>query len=188
MTICVTYRLCFCFQYIFLLLLIFLMEAMVGLLSYIYEEQVETDLQLNLNETFMTNYMVDQDKTAAIDFLQERVSSIYSHCLKCHHFCVLIRIIFILQIILFSGFAVREQLGLPLIDIFVNGFSNTMICVMFNPHLPSKSVEWTIMVFFYSNPVRVIVVAQPNAMYFCYHMWHNLANFHGQESFSSSAH
>lgn len=65
-----------CFQYIFLLLLIFLMEAMVGLLSYVYEEQVEADLELNLNNTFLTSYMVDNDKTAAIDFLQEKVSTI----------------------------------------------------------------------------------------------------------------
>lgn len=57
------------------------MEAMVGLLSYVYEEQVEADLELNLNNTFLTSYMVDNDKTAAIDFLQEKVSTIV-HTLK----------------------------------------------------------------------------------------------------------
>lgn len=72
----ILYHSIFCFQYIFLLLLIFLMEAMVGLLSYVYEEQVEADLELNLNNTFLTSYMVDSDKTAAIDFLQEKVSTI----------------------------------------------------------------------------------------------------------------
>ncbi|XP_063907487.1 CD151 antigen-like isoform X2 [Zophobas morio] len=57
--------------YIFLLVLIFLIEAMVGILAYIYEENVQTELEMNLNHTFLTYYKVDDDKTAAVDFLQE---------------------------------------------------------------------------------------------------------------------
>ena len=60
-------------QYIFLLVLIFLIEAMVGILAYIYEENVQTELEMNLNHTFLTYYKVDDDKTAAVDFLQENV-------------------------------------------------------------------------------------------------------------------
>jgi len=58
--------------YIFLLLLIFLVEAMVGILAYVYEEQVQSELELNLNNTCLATYKVDEDKTEAIDFLQEQ--------------------------------------------------------------------------------------------------------------------
>ena len=62
------------FQYTFLLLLIFLLEAMVGVLAYVYKENVETELALNLNRTFMDYYGVDADKTAAIDRMQREVT------------------------------------------------------------------------------------------------------------------
>lgn len=58
--------------YIFLLLFIFLVEAMVGILAYVYEEQVHNELELNLNTTCLTNYKIDPVKTEAIDFLQEK--------------------------------------------------------------------------------------------------------------------
>lgn len=61
-------------QYIFLLLLIFLIEAMVGILAYMYQEHVETELKMNLNTTMLTTYKMDDSKTAAIDFLQEKFS------------------------------------------------------------------------------------------------------------------
>ncbi|XP_017779976.1 PREDICTED: CD151 antigen-like [Nicrophorus vespilloides] len=57
--------------YIFCLLLIFLIEAMVGILAYIYQEQVHDELVLNLNGTLNANYGINEDKTAAIDFLQD---------------------------------------------------------------------------------------------------------------------
>ncbi|XP_025829460.1 CD151 antigen isoform X2 [Agrilus planipennis] len=56
--------------YIFALILIFLLEAMVGLMSYVYDEQLETELEMNLNNTFLTTYSIDETKTKAIDFLQ----------------------------------------------------------------------------------------------------------------------
>lgn len=65
------------FQYMFLLLFIFLLEAMVGVLAYIYEEQVESELQLNLNSTFLDNYKIDMDKTKAIDDMQLEVIPIH---------------------------------------------------------------------------------------------------------------
>lgn len=69
----------FLFQYTFLLVLIFLLEAMVGALAYIYEEQVEAELKLNLNSTFLDHYKIDMDKTRAIDDMQlEVILFIYS--------------------------------------------------------------------------------------------------------------
>lgn len=46
---------------------------MVGILAYIYQEQVHTELELNLNSTFLETYQLDPEKTNAIDFLQENV-------------------------------------------------------------------------------------------------------------------
>ncbi|XP_077286979.1 CD151 antigen-like [Arctopsyche grandis] len=56
--------------YTYFLLLIFVLEAMVGVLAYVYEEQVTTELQANLNNTFLENYRMVQDKTKAIDSMQ----------------------------------------------------------------------------------------------------------------------
>jgi len=57
--------------YIFFLLLIFLMEAMVGILAFVYLEQVHNELEMNLNKTFVETYGIVEEKTYAIDFLQE---------------------------------------------------------------------------------------------------------------------
>lgn len=61
---------CLLLGYTFLLLLIFLLEAMVGVLAYVYKENVETELAVNLNKTFMNYYGVDPARTAAIDRMQ----------------------------------------------------------------------------------------------------------------------
>ncbi|XP_026279539.2 CD151 antigen-like isoform X5 [Frankliniella occidentalis] len=61
---------CLLLGYTFLLLLIFLLEAMVGVLAYVYKENVETELAVNLNRTFMDFYSVDAAKTEAIDRMQ----------------------------------------------------------------------------------------------------------------------
>lgn len=66
-----------CLQYTYFLLLIFVLEAMVGVLAYVYEEQVTTELQANLNNTFLENYRIVQDKTKAIDSMQINVSIYY---------------------------------------------------------------------------------------------------------------
>jgi len=62
---------CFLLVYIFLVLLIFLIEAMVGIVAFVYQEQVHDELEINLNNTFVNNYGYDNDTTTAIDFLQE---------------------------------------------------------------------------------------------------------------------
>ncbi|KAJ6645535.1 Tetraspanin-11 [Pseudolycoriella hygida] len=57
--------------YIYLLLMVFLLEANVGGLAYIYENQVTEDLQQTLNTTFLENYGIDEEKTNAIDRMQQ---------------------------------------------------------------------------------------------------------------------
>lgn len=49
------------------------MEAMVGILGFIYQELIHSELESNLNNTFLAYYKTDPDKTVAIDFLQEEV-------------------------------------------------------------------------------------------------------------------
>jgi len=65
--------LCSVFQYTFALLLIFLLEAMVGIMSFLYEPHVADELHLNLNKTFIDNYKMDDSKTRAIDQMQIEV-------------------------------------------------------------------------------------------------------------------
>ena len=48
---------------------------MVGVLAYVYKENVETELAVNLNKTFMNYYGVDPARTAAIDRMQREVSN-----------------------------------------------------------------------------------------------------------------
>uniref|UniRef100_A0A0K8SCE0 Tetraspanin n=1 Tax=Lygus hesperus TaxID=30085 RepID=A0A0K8SCE0_LYGHE len=62
---------CTLLLYIFLLLFIFLMEAMVGLLAFIYMNQVEGDLNHNLNATFVDNHGISTRETNAIDRMQQ---------------------------------------------------------------------------------------------------------------------
>lgn len=59
-----------------MLLLIFLLEAMVGILAYVYREQVTDELSVTLNETFLHSYRYDSEKTAAIDQMQQQVTII----------------------------------------------------------------------------------------------------------------
>lgn len=61
------------FQFTFLLLVIFLLEAMVGILAYFYKDQVRLELELNLNNTFLENYEIDTGKTDAINQMQQKV-------------------------------------------------------------------------------------------------------------------
>jgi CD151 antigen len=62
-------------QYIFTLLLIFLLEAMVGILAYIYEGHVQNELSVSLNETFINGYHADPEVTRAVDQLQHDVNT-----------------------------------------------------------------------------------------------------------------
>ncbi|XP_078049826.1 CD151 antigen [Augochlora pura] len=56
--------------YVFVVMLVFLQEVGVGVLSRLYEEQVGPELKTNLNRTFLENYSVWSTETAAIDQMQ----------------------------------------------------------------------------------------------------------------------
>jgi len=77
--------------YIYLLLIVFLLEATVGGLAYIYENQITDELQQTLNTTFLEYYGIDEEKTIAIDRMQQDYTCCgafrfedwkYSHWLK----------------------------------------------------------------------------------------------------------
>lgn len=56
--------------YTFMLLLIFVMEAVAGVVAYVYQDQLRTELEANLNATFLTSYALDPARTRDIDGLQ----------------------------------------------------------------------------------------------------------------------
>ncbi|CAH1787421.1 unnamed protein product [Owenia fusiformis] len=56
--------------YATLLFLVFLMEAVAGVLAYMYNTSIQGELERNLNNTMINWYHFDADKTAAIDKLQ----------------------------------------------------------------------------------------------------------------------
>lgn len=53
---------------------VLVLEAGVGALARLYEEQVGPELKINLNRTFLENYSVRSRETAAIDQMQKEVS------------------------------------------------------------------------------------------------------------------
>lgn len=55
----------------FILILVFLLETTVGSISYIYDTQVESEMNRTLNDTFLLNYGVSKAKTVAIDNMQQ---------------------------------------------------------------------------------------------------------------------
>ncbi|XP_076375740.1 CD151 antigen isoform X1 [Megalopta genalis] len=61
---------CVLLMYVFVVMLVFLQEVGVGVLSRLYEEQVGPELKTNLNTTFLENYSVYSTETAAIDQMQ----------------------------------------------------------------------------------------------------------------------
>ncbi|RZF46086.1 hypothetical protein LSTR_LSTR004799 [Laodelphax striatellus] len=64
---------CLILLYTFMLLLIFLLEAMVGVLSYVYQDQVHIELNSSLNNTFLQSYRMNSEKTNAIDRMQQQL-------------------------------------------------------------------------------------------------------------------
>ncbi|XP_014674509.1 PREDICTED: CD151 antigen-like [Priapulus caudatus] len=53
------------------LILVFVLEAVTGILAYIYKDQLSSEIVADLRDSFGNNYMYDKDMTAAIDDLQE---------------------------------------------------------------------------------------------------------------------
>ncbi|KAI4504335.1 hypothetical protein M0802_000806 [Mischocyttarus mexicanus] len=58
-------------QYVFIVMAVLVLEAGVGALARIYEEQVGPELKMNLNRTFLDNYSVRSRETEAIDRMQK---------------------------------------------------------------------------------------------------------------------
>lgn len=56
-----------------LLIVVFLLEFLVGAVTYVYESQIDDELLATLNKTFITNYGIDETRTNAIDLMQQNV-------------------------------------------------------------------------------------------------------------------
>ncbi|XP_043289728.1 CD151 antigen-like isoform X2 [Venturia canescens] len=61
---------CVLLVYIFVVMGVLVLEAGVGALARLYEEQVGPELKMTLNRTFLDNYSVRSRETAAIDQMQ----------------------------------------------------------------------------------------------------------------------
>ncbi|XP_041367874.1 CD151 antigen-like [Gigantopelta aegis] len=63
---------CCLVMYAFLLLMIFLLEAIAGVLAYMYEGSIKEELTRNLNKTIIENYNFDSTISDAVDNLQKQ--------------------------------------------------------------------------------------------------------------------
>ena len=63
----------FFLQYMVLIMLIFMVESVMALLSYVYQDLVESDLNNNLQDIFIKRYDVDREVTEAVDKVQQEV-------------------------------------------------------------------------------------------------------------------
>ncbi|KAJ8299744.1 hypothetical protein KUTeg_023804 [Tegillarca granosa] len=70
-----------CFAFAVFLLVIFLVEAIVGVLAYMYEGTIREDLSRNLNTTMMENYKYNEKITTAVDSIQSQF-----HCCGAYTF------------------------------------------------------------------------------------------------------
>jgi len=62
---------CCLLSFTFLLLVIFLLEAVAGILAYIYSEQIERELNQSLKQTLTSKYGEDRSVTQAADLLHQ---------------------------------------------------------------------------------------------------------------------
>lgn len=58
--------------YTILLVIVFMFESVIGLLSYVYQDQIEPDLTNNLASTFIGTYGLIEENTRAVDRIQEQ--------------------------------------------------------------------------------------------------------------------
>ena len=56
--------------------MLFMMESVIGLLSYVYQEQVARDLGDSLEDIFIHRYDDDRDVSEAVDEVQQQVGFI----------------------------------------------------------------------------------------------------------------
>jgi len=65
---------CLLAWYTILLVIVFMFESVIGLLSYVYQDQLERDLQNTLQDTFILTYSLDEENTKAVDKIQTKYS------------------------------------------------------------------------------------------------------------------
>ena len=56
-----------------LIVMIFMVESVTGLLSYVYQDMIEEDLSNSLEKTFIQLYDEDREVTKAVDQIQQEV-------------------------------------------------------------------------------------------------------------------
>ena len=56
--------------------MLFMMESVIGLLSYVYQEQVARDLGDSLEDIFIHRYDDDRDVSEAVDEVQQQVRNL----------------------------------------------------------------------------------------------------------------
>ena len=56
-----------------LIVMVLMVESPIGLLSYVYQEQIERDISENLVDTFIHRYGSDKQVTEAVDTVQQQV-------------------------------------------------------------------------------------------------------------------
>jgi len=61
---------CLLATYTVLLVLVFMFESITGLLAYVYQEQIDQDLNKHLYESFIQEYGRDKDITYSVDTIQ----------------------------------------------------------------------------------------------------------------------
>ena len=61
------------FQYMVLIMMIFMVESVMGLLAYVYQDMIEGDLSNSLEQTFIHKYEEDNEVTEAVDKVQQQV-------------------------------------------------------------------------------------------------------------------
>ena len=64
-----------------LIVMLFMMESVIGLLSYAYQEQVARDLSDSLEDIFIHRYDDDRDVSEAVDEVQQQVGHFDNPCI-----------------------------------------------------------------------------------------------------------
>ncbi|XP_023289603.1 CD151 antigen-like [Orussus abietinus] len=64
---------CVLLVYIFVVMAVLVLEAGVGAMARLYEEEVGLEFRMNLNQTFLETYSVKSRETTAIDQMQKEV-------------------------------------------------------------------------------------------------------------------
>ncbi|XP_023330928.1 LOW QUALITY PROTEIN: CD151 antigen-like, partial [Eurytemora carolleeae] len=65
---------CLLATYTILLVLVFMFESITGLLAYVYQEQIKSDLSAHLFNTFIQEYGVKKEVTYSVDRIQREFS------------------------------------------------------------------------------------------------------------------